>query len=270
MTQSKLPETTPEPVRHPDPAADTEPLLHLHKMSTTAGVGTQDYVAVNVTAVVAVVFGLASPLCVFGYLLLIIPIVGVVLSLVALHQIRHSNGTQTGRGIAWTGLILAGGITLGIGGYRALTALHLRSDENAIASLSSQFGQDVASGNYDQAYSLFDAAFQARIPLDQFRSRLKSLQAGGMVPTIKSMSWNGLADFSTNSDGAEKAVTMIIVRYTDTDSDDDAPRMEANFLRDPDGWRIDSLGDIFPPPPEPKAPIDQSRWGDPRPIPVQA
>jgi hypothetical protein len=257
MTQSKIPETSPETPHRPDPAADTEPLLHLHKMSTTAGLGSQEYVAINATAVVAVVFGLASALCILGYLLLIIPIIGIILSLVALRQIHTSNGTQTGRAAAWIALILAGGVTAVIGGYRAWDALQRRSDDNAISTLCVQFGDDIAAGNYQQVYQLFSPDFQSRVPQDQFLSRVKDIQQGGNLPKIDRASWNGLADFQLDSDGIKHAVGMIKIHYSDTDIDDDAPRLEAHFIQSSDGWRIDSIGDLFPESPNPKPQRDQ-------------
>jgi hypothetical protein len=257
MTQSNLPDTKPESSRRHDAAADTEPLLHLHKMSTTAGLGSQEYVAINVTAVVAVVFGLASVLCILGYLLLVIPVIGIVLSLIALRQIHNSNGTQTGRAAAWTGLVLAGGITAVIGGYNTAEALHRRADDQALYALCAQLGQDIAGGNYQQAYQHFSPDFQARIPLDQFLSECKNIQVGGQVPRVVGAEWNGLADFQTDSDGVERAVGMTIVHYQTVDNQEETPRLETHFLRGPDGWKIDSIGELFPEQPNPKMPREQ-------------
>src|SRR5271155_3285734 len=103
-------------------SSDGDPLLHLHKMSTTAGLGSQDYVAVNVTSVVAVLFGLASLLAIASPVLLVFPIVGVALSLIALRQVRNSNGTQTGIALAVLGLVLSGAITAVIFSYQGWQA----------------------------------------------------------------------------------------------------------------------------------------------------
>src|SRR5688572_22362990 len=88
----------------PDTAA--EHLAHLHKMSTTAGVTNQDYVAVNTVAIVAAVLGLASGLAFFGWLMLVVPLAGIVFAVVAIRQINDSSGTQTGKGLAMIGLAL--------------------------------------------------------------------------------------------------------------------------------------------------------------------
>src|SRR3954462_15428509 len=98
MTQA--PSQTPPPT-------DDDPIAHLHKMSTTAGLGSGDYVAVNAVAVVAALAGLASTLALADNVLFLIPLVGVVLAIIPLMQISHSNGTQPGRAIAVGGLILS-------------------------------------------------------------------------------------------------------------------------------------------------------------------
>src|SRR5215212_4817149 len=88
-------------------AADDDPLAHLHKMSTTAGLGSGDYVAVNGTAVFALLVGLASALALMSEVLLILPLVAIVASVMAWQQIRNSNGTQTGKGLAIAAMVLA-------------------------------------------------------------------------------------------------------------------------------------------------------------------
>src|SRR5687767_9055265 len=94
-----MPDLSPQP---PHPQADrtagangdgADPLAKLHRMSRTAGLGTQDYVAINVAAVVSALLGLASVLALVTSLLLVIPVAGVICGLVALYQIKDSNGT---------------------------------------------------------------------------------------------------------------------------------------------------------------------------------
>src|SRR5207249_5999139 len=97
----------------PQTPADDEPLAHLHKMSTTAGLGSGDYVAVNGTAVFALMLGVASALALMTEVLLIIPLVCVIASVIAWGQIRHSNGTQTGKRLVIAALVLG----LGLGGF---------------------------------------------------------------------------------------------------------------------------------------------------------
>lgn len=238
-----------------DPAADTDPLLHLHKMSTTAGVGSQEYVAVNVTSVVAILFGLASLLAILSNVLLVIPVVGVVLGLVALHQVRSSNGTQTGKWLAILGLVLSGGITVAILCYQYAQTVRRKADEAALSALCEKYGNLVAQKNFHEAYALFDSDFQTRVNESAFSVHLASIQQGGMVPPIDAVSWNGLAQFHPGDDGAETADAMIKLHFKDNDAE---PRVEAHFRKLPDGtWLIDNIPEQFPPvrsPPPPSHP----------------
>src|SRR5205085_7590050 len=88
-------------------AVDDDPLARLHKMSTTAGLGTTDYVAINALAVASVFLGLASLLAMLDPLLLVLPVLAIACSIWALTQIRNSGGTQSGRGLAVLGLVLS-------------------------------------------------------------------------------------------------------------------------------------------------------------------
>src|SRR4051812_21790120 len=102
----------------PNGAGD-DPLSHLHKMSTTAGLGTTEYVAVNGMAIVALILGLASSLSLFANELLVIPIAAVVLGIWSLVQIKDSNGTQTGRALSIIGMLSALLFTGSVGGRLA-------------------------------------------------------------------------------------------------------------------------------------------------------
>ena len=68
--------TSPTEIKTADSSLAADPLSKLHKMSTTAGLASQQYVAVNIAAVMAALLGVASGLSVFSPLLLVIPIVG--------------------------------------------------------------------------------------------------------------------------------------------------------------------------------------------------
>src|SRR5437867_2385125 len=98
-----------EPPRKSDEVASEppDPMAHLHKMSTTAGVGSQDYVAINNAAIVSVILGLCTALAFLGIPFLIIGAAGIVFGIIALVQIRHSNGTQGGAGLAILGILLS-------------------------------------------------------------------------------------------------------------------------------------------------------------------
>jgi hypothetical protein len=243
MTQTNSP--SPDAALSPrDPAADTDPLLHLHKMSTTAGVGTGDYVAVNVTSVVAVVFGLASLLAIANSVLLVFPIVGVILGIVALRQIVNSNGTQTGKALAILGLILSGIITASIFTLQGLEVLHRRADQEALANLSEKYGQLISQDKFDEAYDLFDAGFKDRVSKQAFIVHLTSIQHNTELPSIDAITWNGLAEFHPGDEGSQTADAVIKVHFKGMEGEE---RLSARFHQLKGGpWLINNIPDQFP------------------------
>src|SRR6478736_4490875 len=101
------------------PDAPPDPLASLHKMSTTAGLGSGDYVAINPVAIFAIIMGVASALALFEEtILLLLPAAAIVGAIIALRQIGKSSGTQTGRGLAIAAIVLA----LIFGGYTTVKA----------------------------------------------------------------------------------------------------------------------------------------------------
>ena len=99
------------PDSHQQPDSGADPLAHLHKMSTTAGLGTTEYVAINPLAVATVFLGLASALALLDNTLLAIPVLALIGAIFSLRQIARSGGTQTGKGLAVLGLLLAVGFS---------------------------------------------------------------------------------------------------------------------------------------------------------------
>src|SRR4051794_23567765 len=75
--------TTVAPPTHRPAHAGPAPPAPPHRMSTTAGLGSGEYVAINGTAVFALILGFASLLCLFEEtILLVIPLVGIVAAIV--------------------------------------------------------------------------------------------------------------------------------------------------------------------------------------------
>jgi len=239
---------------HAPPALDDDPLLHLHKMSTTAGLGSQDYVAVNVTSVVAVLFGLASLLAIASPALLVFPIVGVALSLAALRQVRQSNGTQTGGGLAILGLLFSGIITAVIFSYQGVQALHTRADKQAIAALCQKYGELLDQRKYADAYDLFDSDFQNRVSKSAFINTLTSIQnQGALIPPIDRISLNGLAEFHADDTGTETADSVMKIHFQGIDTGEE--RQAVHFKRSGDSpWMIDNIPSQFPPARQPTPP----------------
>jgi hypothetical protein len=222
-------------------AAAGDPLARLHKMSTTAGVTNLDYVAVNQTAIAAVLLGLLSALSFFGYLLLVIPIVGAIFAMIALRQIGDSNGTQTGRGLALLGLLLCvvlGGAAIA---REAVAVARVRGDESRIAATISQLGERVKEQKFQEAYELFDPDFRKRVSLDAFQKLWRDVQSG-TLGSIDVMEWNKVTPSFESAEGRKVAGTKVRAKFTKGFDD----RFDV-VLRETDGrWLIVRLPQFFP------------------------
>jgi len=227
-------------------ASGDDPLAHLHKMSTTAGLGTTEYVAVNGLAVVALILGVASSLSLMGYILLAVPAVTIVLSLMALHQIKDSNGTQTGKGLAILGLVLAIGFVVAVGGKYALEILRTRSDKQAINALIEQFDQEIRAKKYEQAYGLFSAKFTSRVKQQNFIDRWKPIVEGtSEVSGLTDIRPIDLIEFEVNQEtGAKDGFAMPIMEFGPKIP---PARLNWDFSQMPDGsWKIANIRQLFP------------------------
>jgi hypothetical protein len=227
-----------------------DPLASLHKMSMTAGLGSQDYVAINNVAIVGLIFGFAGALALIKPLLLLIPAAGLVCAIVAWFQIRNSNGTQSGKMIVAFALLLC----LGIGGFvlarTAGAAIEQKSDEDQIGQLITQFGQNVASHDYDHAYSQCSDEFRKRVSQGKFVDTFQTQEHLGGMGGIKSMAWNGADDwFGATADGQPIAVALTLISF------EKAPepyRQNVSFIKveDQSGshWQVDDIPSLFPKP----------------------
>jgi len=223
-----------------------DPLSSLYKMSTTAGLGSQEYVAVNVMSVVTAVIGLASGLVFLDNVLLIIPVAGVVCGMMAVAQIRRSGGTQTGRIWAWLGLILC----VGLAGYKftneAIAASKTRVDEQRIEQMIVEIGQQVGNpATIGQSYAHFSAEFQKRVPPDFFDARWKSLSAREFLGELRTLKSNGIIRVEPEANtGVMVGVTGVIFGYEKYP--DSADRRNFFFRKGADGWKVESIPDLFP------------------------
>jgi hypothetical protein len=246
----------PQDVQTTDPATATsdgaaEHLSHLHKMSTTAGVTNQDYVAVNPLAVVAALLGLASGLAFAGWLLLVVPIVGIVFAVVAIRQINDSNGTQTGKGFAIAGLALcilcAGGMMV----KKYMDAAAVRADEQAIATTITQTGRLIGVGDYKQAYAQFDDAFQQNVTFEEFRRLWETIQ--GQVGKLEKMEWNGVRPDFKSAEGSPMAGVIARTKFEKATEE----RYDLMLRKVGGKWLINSLPQFFRPKQPQRKPADE-------------
>ncbi len=227
-----------------DPA-HLDPVTGLYKMSTTAGVGSQEYVAINVPSVITALFGAASFLALMSDVLLVVPVVGVICGIVALRQIRNSNGTQTGSGWSWLGIVVCVGLICFVVGRDVMADVQTRADKQAIAALCQEFGEDCTDPKkYDQAYDLFSERFHSGMPLERFREGMQHM-AAQYVGNVTAATWNGEAAFQTDPDlGAPIASGMIKFTYKNVPGSED--REPVAFRKDGGVWKIDNMLSIFP------------------------
>jgi len=221
-----------------------DPLAKLYHMSTTAGVGTQEYVAINPTAIVSLLLGFASVLVILSGVLLIIPVAGAGCAVIALVQIRRSNQTQTGTWLAAGGLLLS--ILLGAGRAASdlVTTTRHKADEQQIAAILQTLGDDLATGRYEDAYKLFDDRFRERVTYTTFETAFAGFKELPSTGALRSVQWNNEQVEFRESDGTSVAVAMGIFKFQDQA---EPSRMLVQFQKSDSQWRIDNIPNIFPP-----------------------
>ena len=228
----------------PGEETPASPLAGLHKMSTTAGVADQAYVAVNNTAVVAAVLGLASSLTLFSPLMLIVPAVGLVVSVLAIRQIRSSNGTQTGMIVAIVGALLCLGFGIGVSAMEISEHNKLRQDGKIMDGVAHQLAGLLQNKKYDDAYQLFDINFQSRVNRELFDGRWNAYQSSS-TGKIKTIEWNQVNPiiFDVQKDSQKIDIGDAIMN---TQFENGAGKFVFRFIRVNGQWKIFGLPDVFP------------------------
>ena len=229
----------------PDAHEPVDPLAGLYHMSNTAGVSTQDYVAINPTAIAALLLGLASVLVVLSNILFIVPVVGVICGIVAIMQIRQSNQTQTGKGLAIAGLLLSVLLGGGKAAYDGVTALRVTEDEAKIAQLIHAFGQDIVAGNYEQAYQKCNERFRDRVPLAAFIQTMKNMRQLPGLGALQSIEWNQhRMEIEEKSDASTTyAYAMTLFQHAGSPY---PQRLVITFAKDSGAWLINDMESLFP------------------------
>lgn len=232
------------PAQEPAAGAGDDPLAKLYHMSTTAGRGSQEYVAINHTAVAAFLLGLGSLAALIHPLLLLIPVAALVCSVLAVWQINRSNGTQAGKGLAILGLALG----LAIGGFiivrQIVSGVAQRADRQAIASMVSRLGQTISAGDYDTAYGMFSDAFRERVSATQFRDTWESVQSSPDLGRVESMRSNELVEFEPPTATGE--VTGHAGALLKFQKGTEESRMGLVFVKRGGTWQIQDLPVLFP------------------------
>ena len=227
----------------PNQTEPPDPLAKLHRMSTTAGVASQQYVAVNTTAVIAALLGVASGLAVFSQTLLIIPVAAIVCAIVAWRQIADSNGTETGKGLAIGGLLLSLLIGGGIFGKQLLASARARADGHAMEAIVAQLNDDLRAGNYAEAYQLFSVTFRTRVSQDAFTDRWRASVDPSYYGPLLAMTWNNVPPAYESAQGGDVTygVIYVAISFKRTDS-----RFTFAFRKVGDAWQLENIVEMFP------------------------
>lgn len=235
--------TSPMDIKTADLSLVADPLSKLHKMSTTAGVASHQYVAVNIAAVMAPLLGVASGLSIFSPLLLLIPIVGIIVALSAWRQINNSNGTETGKPLAVIGLLLSLILGGGVLGKEVVDHAKARSDARLMETLVAQLNDAVKAGKYDAAHQLFDIEFRTRVPVESFRTQWELMQRPEAYGRLKSMTWNEVLPQYEKIEGDTSlaGVIFVLVKFDRSEG-----RFTFVYRKAGDGWQITGLPEMFP------------------------
>jgi hypothetical protein len=213
-------------------------------MSRTAGLGSTEYVAINGAAVGAAILGVASSLAILANIFLVVPLVGIVFGVVAVRQIKDSNGTQGGRALAWGGILLSlifAGVVVG-GEVREIVT-H-RQDTAELTSLIDQFSDAAKANDVDKAYALFSPEFQQRWDKDRFAGVLKLLHQSPISGDLQYLRWNNVRmQFESLPNQPERyANGAMLVKF---EKSPEPFRTELVFRNDGNGWKIYSIPTFF-------------------------
>lgn len=222
-----------------------DPLAKLYRMSTTAGVGTQEYVAINPTAIAALLLGFGSIVVLLSNILFVIPVVGVICAIIGIVQVRRSNQTQTGLGLAVFGLLLCVGVSAARVGYQAISRSHMLADQNQIGQVLHEFGQAIGAEQYEKAYQLCDDRFRERVPLATFANTFHQFRNVGPIGGVRSIEWNHQSMAFEDQPGTDNAYGQAMVFYQ-FEKDPTPRRLPMGFEKADGVWRINDIEMIFP------------------------
>jgi hypothetical protein len=224
--------------------SEDDPFLHLHKMSTTAGLGSGDYVAINGTAIACILLGLGSAFVLFNWVvLLIIPFLGLIAGILAWKQIGRSNGTQTGREVAIVGLLLS----LGFGGFYSASKVYAdlqnRSDEEHIVANVHKLGDLIHDGKFSDAYALFDDDFHKKVSPAEFEAGWKlQIIKNPYLGNVRKIEWNKLLTFEVSPLDNSKQANGMMLLYA---RPEEPIRIHLSFRFVDGNWLIDQFPELF-------------------------
>lgn len=221
-----------------------DPLSKLHRMSTTAGLGSTDYVAINPLAVTAFVLAVASSLVFLSWALLVIPIAALILAIIAVRQISDSNGTQGGKKLA-IGAMALSLVLAGVVGAREIQRLMgAKEAQQQIAGLVQRFDSAMKDKNWGAAYELFSEDFRMRWPPDQFVARMNELVDSPRLGEFRSAA-AGKNVILENTPTGRRGYSTITLDFSGLDA---PSNVTAEYRLVGEQWQINDVQALFPPP----------------------
>ncbi len=160
-----------------------------------------EYRTLSVPAILGLVLGLASPLCFGAPLLMLIPISGIAISVLALRRIAASDGALAGRWAAVAGLILC--TSLAVAPMSREFVLRLLRAQQA-QGFAARWLNLVVSGHTEEAFRLTNDSMRGPAPPDpgQKSPPANPHDAFLALPLVKAMSAFG-ADAGVRFVGTE-------------------------------------------------------------------
>jgi len=139
-----------------------------------------EYAAVSTKAVLALVLSLAGAGAFLAAPMLVLAMMGLVLGLAALRQIRRSEGVLAGRGIALGGVAVGAAILVAATAHHASVWLGEHRMLSALESRSYEIADDLIADRYAEVYAMMPEKFrgQAGTGPEQFRARMAPLLGG--------------------------------------------------------------------------------------------
>ncbi|MBM4019442.1 MAG: hypothetical protein FJ288_14160 [Planctomycetes bacterium] len=136
-----------------------------------------EYAAISTKAVMAAAFSVVGAAAFLAAPFIMMPVVGILLGLLALRQIRSSAGVLAGRGIAWAAVGAGAAVAIAAAAYHGHNWLAEHRMFSDLENRSYQVIDDIAAGRYADVYALMPEEFRRRQGAgpEQFRARLAPL-----------------------------------------------------------------------------------------------
>jgi hypothetical protein len=198
------------------PQNPDDSIAKLHHMSTTAGMGSGDYVEINPLAIASIALALASLLGIVFMPFLLLGLLGLIAGIYSLLKIRRSNGTQGGKLIAALGIFISLAVSGSEGARQAYIYAGTQRDIRAIQTLTRLLGEDLAKGDMIRARDLFSDDFKNLVSQELFNETLSGLRNVNELGAFQGLEAKGPFNFAASGDGTLISAVNIQARFEKT------------------------------------------------------